>query len=212
MKNYDKFKQVNNDFFDKLIKQSTDEHTAVGQSRISHEKRFKKMLDIGDLRGKSVLDVGCGLGAFYSFLNQNDIKSDYYGIDINEKMLEGASKKYSEIANRFSRVDLVEEVMGQEFDYSISIGPLNLLIDEETNYQMTFKLMDGLFKHSKIGCALSMTSIHSKVKDNDTFFFDPKVIVNHAEKMCNNYRLDHSYLPHDFTIFCYKDDFYSSFK
>jgi SAM-dependent methyltransferase len=208
MKNYNKFKQVNNDFFDKLINGSTDEHSAVGQSKASHEKRFKKMLEIGDLDGSKILDVGCGLGAFYSFAASNNIKTDYYGIDINEKMLEGAREKYPQIKDRFSRVDLVEETINDTFDYCISVGPLNLLIDEETNYQMTYKLIDGLFKHARIGCALSMTSSLSRVKDKDTFFFDPKLIIAHVEKFCNNYRLDHSYLPHDFTIFCYKDNFY----
>jgi SAM-dependent methyltransferase len=211
MKNYDKFKQVNNDFFDKLINQSTDEHTAVGQSRISHEKRFKKMLDIGDLRDKSVLDVGCGLGAFYSFLNENNIKSDYYGVDINEKMLNTARNNYPKMADKFKNIDIIESNIEQEFDYSISIGPLNLNMDEKTNYEMTFKLVDSLFKCSKIGFALSMTSIMSKKKNEDTFYYDPTLITNHISKYCNNYRIDHSYLPHDFTVFCYKDDFYSSF-
>jgi cyclopropane fatty-acyl-phospholipid synthase-like methyltransferase len=211
MQDYDKYKEKNNTFFDKLISESADEHLAVGQSKISHEKRFLKMLDSGDLHNKNLLDVGCGLGAFYSFLKLKNISVNYTGYDINEKMLQGARDGHPEIADKFKNVDIIENVIENQFDYSISVGPLNLNMDEKTNYEMTFKLLDSLFKCSKIGFALSMTSVMSRKKNNDTFYYDPTLIVNHISKYCNNYRIDHSYLPHDFTIFCYKDDFYSSF-
>jgi len=211
MQNYNKYKEKNNAFFDRLINESTDEHLAVGQSKISHEKRFLKMLDIGDLRNKSLLDVGCGLGAFYSFLKLRNISVNYVGYDVNEKMLQGARNSHPEISDKFKNIDVIENAVENEFDYSISVGPLNLNMDEKTNYEMTYKLLDSLFKCSKIGFALSMTSIMSRKKNDDTFYYDPTLIINHISKYCNNYRIDHSYLPHDFAIFCYKDDFYSSF-
>jgi SAM-dependent methyltransferase len=194
------------------MSESKDEHVAVGQSKISHEKRFRKMLDIGDLSGKKVLDVGCGLGAFYAYTQSKGIETDYHGFDINEMMLEGARKNYPELAERFRKTDIIEERLSEKFDYIISVGPLNLFLDEKTNYDMTFKLMDNMFEYALTGFALSMTSVLSRKKNNDTFYYDPELIIKHISKYCNNYRIDHSYLPHDFTIFCYKDDFYSSFK
>lgn len=211
MGDYKKYKEINNDFFDKLINGSSDEHLAVGQSKISHQKRFLKMLDIAELQNTKLLDVGCGLGAFYAFLKIKNINVDYYGFDINEKMLEGAKTNYPEISDRFKNIDIIENAIEDEFDYTISVGPLNLNLDEKTNYEMTFRLLDGLFKCSKKGFALSMTSVLSRKKNNDTFYYDPKLIIEHVSKYCNNYRVDHSYLPHDFTVFCYKDDFYNSF-
>jgi SAM-dependent methyltransferase len=210
MQNYNSYKEKNNAFFDKLINDAADEHSAIGNSKASHEKRFLKILDIGDLRNKNVLDVGCGLGAFYSFLKLKNISVNYVGYDINEKMLTAASRNYPEIADKFKNVDVIENVIKDEFDYSISVGPLNLNMDKQTNYEITFKLLDSLFKLSKIGFALSMTSIMSRKKDDNTFYYDPSLIVNHISKYCNNYRIDHSYLPHDFTVFCYKDFFYNT--
>lgn len=116
------------------------------------------------MRNKNVLDVGCGLGAFYSFLKLKNISVNYVGYDINEKMLTAASRNYPEIADKFKNVDVIENVIKDEFDYSISVGPLNLNMDKQTNYEITFKLLDSLFKLSKIGFALSMTSIMSRKK------------------------------------------------
>ena len=211
MDNYNKYKEINYNFFDKLINKSSDEHLAVGQSKISHEKRFLKILDLGNFQNSKILDVGCGLGAFYAFLKEKQIMIDYTGYDINEKMLEGAKANYPEIAERFKHIDIIDTAIENEFDYSISVGPLNLNMDEKTNYEMTFKLLDNLFKCSKKGFALSMTSILSRKKNEATFYYDPKMIIEHISKYCNNYRIDHSYLPHDFTVFCYKDNFYDSF-
>jgi len=209
MKNYTNYKQINNIFFDKLIEQSKDEHSSVGQSSLSHEKRMNKILELGDFNEKKLLDVGCGLGSFYGFLQKHSINLDYTGYDINSKMLEGAKSSYSFIKDRFKKIDIIEENINENFDYAVSIGPLNLFLDEETNYAMTFKMLDNMFKLVKIGCAFSMTSLLSKKQSKDTFYYDPEKIVKHISKYCNNYRLDHSYLPHDFTIFCYKDDFYT---
>jgi len=211
MSNYNKYKEKNNIFFDKLINESHDEHSAIGNSKSSHEKRFSKILDLGNFQNSKILDVGCGLGAFYTFLKEKKIIIDYTGYDINEKMLEGAKANKPEISERFKNIDIIETAIENAFDYSISVGPLNLNMDEKTNYEMTFKLLDNLFKCSKKGFALSMTSILSRKKNEDTFYYDPKIIIEHIAKYCNNYRIDHSYLPHDFTVFCYKYNFYDSF-
>lgn len=210
MNNYNKYKEINNRFFDELVNQAADEHLAVGQSKLSHEKRLNKMLEIGNLSGKKLLDVGCGLGAFYTHAKKSGIDLDYTGFDINEAMLEGARKNNPAISSSFKKIDIIEEKVSETYDYVISVGPLNLFLDNETNYTMTFKMMDSMFNICKTGFALSMTSIHSRKKNNDTFYYDPEVITRHISKYCNNFRLDHSYLPHDFTIFCFRSDFYNS--
>ena len=55
----------------------------VGQlSPEGQQFRFEKLIQIGDLRGCRVLDLGCGLGDLYPFLLKRFDKIDYTGIDI----------------------------------------------------------------------------------------------------------------------------------
>ncbi|RLE43238.1 class I SAM-dependent methyltransferase, partial [Candidatus Woesearchaeota archaeon] len=51
--------------------------------------RFKMVCEVGDLNGKSVLDMGCGFGALLDFFKQEGIQvKEYVGWDINPKIVE----------------------------------------------------------------------------------------------------------------------------
>ena len=53
--------------------------------RIYHVKLLREHL--GDLRGKRVLDVGCGKGRFLRILREQEPRMDLWGLDISEEML-----------------------------------------------------------------------------------------------------------------------------
>ncbi len=53
--------------------------------RIYHVKLIREHL--GDLRGKRVLDVGCGKGRFARALREQEPAAEIWGLDISEEML-----------------------------------------------------------------------------------------------------------------------------
>jgi ubiquinone/menaquinone biosynthesis C-methylase UbiE len=53
--------------------------------RIYHVKLIREHL--GDLRGKRVLDVGCGKGRFARIFHEQDPSAEIWGLDISEEML-----------------------------------------------------------------------------------------------------------------------------
>lgn len=209
----EKFEQANQhslDFFSRLIAQKGDEHHTVGYSKISHLRRYEKMLAIGDLHGKSILDIGCGLAGFYSFLQEQGIEADYYGIDINPKMIELARERHPGIRDHFEVFDIIGHDYHRKFDYCIAIGILNLNFANSVNNDMNLALMKQMARHTEIGFAVSMTSTLTRNPTPDTFYFDAQTIIQQALTLTNRYKLDHSYLPNDFTIYCYLGDFFSN--
>lgn len=62
-----------------------------------------KLIELMKLNGaKSVLDIGCGAGAFYSLLTDNDLSVRYKGVDASAAQVKRATKLYGE---RFEVMD-----------------------------------------------------------------------------------------------------------
>lgn len=206
---YDEVVKKNVEYFTQTLEDFKDEHLAVAQSRLSHLKRFEKMLELGDFNGKSLLDVGCGIGGFYGFLAEKKIDCRCTGIDINEKMILKAKERYPANADHFFVFDIIKEKWDRTFDYVISVGPLNLEFSPGLNMEMTMRLIQAMYETAAIGSAVSMTSALTKKPAAGTFYYDPALILTETSRFCTNIRIDHTYLPHDFTLFCFKKDLYS---
>jgi SAM-dependent methyltransferase len=208
MMSYDKVKEKNLRYFTGLLKESADEHYVVAQSGISHRKRFEKILELGDFNHKTLLDVGCGIGGFWDFLREKKIDCIYSGVDINPQMIETAQKKHPQIKDRFFVFDILEDQLKRSFDYVIANGPLNLQFESTLNMQMTLRLMQQMFQLADSGMAITMTSSLTRKPAPGTFYYNPVDILKETAAFCANVRLDHTYLPHDFTVFCYKKNLY----
>ena len=64
----------------------------------SQRIRFKILAEMGDFNNKSVLDVGCGFGDFYTFLREQNIHpAKYCGIDISENYVKNAIKRIEQL-------------------------------------------------------------------------------------------------------------------
>jgi SAM-dependent methyltransferase len=205
---YKKVKEKNLTYFSGLLDESGDEHYVVAQSEISHRKRFEKILELGDFNNKTLLDVGCGIGGFFDFLKEKGINCHYSGVDINPRMIETAQKKHPDIKDKFFVFDIIEDNLDRPFDYVIANGPLNLKFEPGMNMDMTMRLIQAMVNLAKTGIAVTMTSALTRKPSPGTFYYHPLEILAETVKFCANIRFDHTYLPHDFTLFCYKKDLY----
>jgi 2-polyprenyl-3-methyl-5-hydroxy-6-metoxy-1,4-benzoquinol methylase len=57
--------------------------------------RFNLLANVDDLSGATILDLGSGLGDFYGFLLEKDIKVNYTGYDLSPDLVELAKKTVS---------------------------------------------------------------------------------------------------------------------
>ena len=195
------------EYYSNLITEYGSDLKSVGQSEISQTKRFDKIIEIGDLNNKSILDVGCGLGSFFNFLMEKSIDAYYWGFDITPEMIRIAKKNHPEIEENYQVVDFLNEDITTKYDYVVSLGALNLPMSGR-NISIAIEFINKMYNICNIGMAISMTSSFTKKPNNKTFYFEPNIIVEKVGKFCQNLKLDHSYLPHDFTLFCYKKGLY----
>jgi len=84
-----------------------------------------------DLKNKTILDVGCGLGAFIKYCSDKNITPEAYGFDLelNSQLAEGKYK------NHLVKGDFTKEIPFQDkkFDYILAYSSLESLFLEENN-------------------------------------------------------------------------------
>lgn len=75
-----------------------------------------------DLKGKKILDLGCGEGEFVKYCLKNGLTSEAYGLDINPENLP------AEYGDHFSKKSFEELPPEKKFDLIVSVGALSNLI------------------------------------------------------------------------------------
>lgn len=198
---YDEFEKIK--FFGKLLKKYKNGWKAVGYGhRESQTIRFKVLTQIADLNHKTVLDVGCGLGHLVSFFERNKIKVEYTGYDIIKKFIEKASKLYPE--KRFEVKNIMEKIPDEKFDYVLACGVLNIPIGHNEEYIR--ELIKRMFSMCNEGVAINMLSSYADYYDPKCYYYSPEKILEWVLKKVSRWTvLRHDYLPHDFTLYIYKE-------
>lgn len=191
------------EYYEGKLRKFTQHHKISGYgSKESQTIRFKVVTEIGDLRNKSICDVGCGIGKLVDYLKEKNLKLEYTGYDISERIIEKARELHPNYD--FEVRNILENMPRQRFDYVFSVG-LNFKIRD--NVQFMKELIRRMFKMTKTGAAVSMLSCHvapDYINEND-FYYDPKLFLDWClREVSTRCILRHDYLPHDFTLYIYK--------
>jgi SAM-dependent methyltransferase len=88
--------------------------------------RFDAFLADHDLQGKSVLDLGCGLGHFYAHLRRRGIAVEYLGYDLSPAMIQQCRARFPD--QRFESGDFLSYQPASRFDYSVAFGIHNIRV------------------------------------------------------------------------------------
>lgn len=194
-------------FFNNSLNFFGDRPEAVRWTSKGQVMHYEAMLDIGDIRGSSILDFGCGKGDFYGFLMDRDIEVNYTGFDINKNLINLARKKYPEVD--FRVFDIEREELKDDFDFVFLCGVFNLRVEGLEDYVKSTLIK--LFKHSKKGLAFNALSAYNPKKDFELLYLKPEEIFSFAiENLSPFVSLRHDRIPYDFTLFVYRDRNYKA--
>ena len=179
------------------------DHRGLGfGNRSSQEKRFEALLGLGDFDGSRVLDVGCGFGDFLAFLLERGIEPVYTGLDICEPMIERCNDRFGASEGRFIAGDALEYVPDEHYDYVVASGLFGL--DAMGARERIRSTVERLFAHARIGAAMNFLSTRSPRPVEGRIYIDPCRALEAALDLTPAARIDHSYLPNDFTLYLYK--------
>lgn len=130
-----------------------------------------------ELRGKKVLEIGCGSGYLFDHIRRNDIPVDYVGSDVNQHMVSHCRDKYPE-ARWVQLNELPYPYAGDEFDVVLIWNVIHHLNDyadvlgllsEATRIGARVIMFEPLQSNPRLLRALK--SLHWKITDGGKYYF-----------------------------------------
>lgn len=177
-----------------------DIRTLASGSPEHQRLRFSLLTEIMKSEGCSILDLGCGFGDLYGFLNERGIKVDYIGYDINPKLIERARKKYP--AGRFECKD-IQKGDFPVFDYILSTSSFNNRY--ENNYEFVADIIRRCFRHALKGVAIDFLTSYVDYSSSEAFYYEPERVFNICKQITKRVCLRHDYPLFEFMVYLYPD-------
>ncbi len=163
--------------------------------------RFEELVKIGDLSGAKVLEVGCGIGDFYGFLNSKFSDLQYTGIDIVPEIIDVAKKRFPEIS--FECRDVLAEPLTEDYDYVLISGVFNNAIPQHTEFLQA--LTEESFKHCKIALGFNFISTYVNFSESAFAYHNPMEVLQYCiDNLSKKVSLFHHYKRTDVCVFVYK--------
>ena len=150
----------------------------------------------------SLIDVGCGYGAYLEFLASRFEGVSYRGIDVSEEMVLAAQRRQ---ANRKNARFLCASNPGESADYVVASGIFNVRMGRSDGEWWTYlkDTLDVLDGSSRSGFAFNcLTSYSDADKMRDYLYYaDPCAVFDYCKRhYSRNVALLHDYQLYEFTI------------
>lgn len=174
-------------------------------SRRSQEERFEILSQIGNLRSRSILDVGCGLGDLYPWLRRRTAAGEYRGVDISPAMVELARRNHPRADFRVQHIAEPKPSPARpRYDYVMASGIFNRKVPHHERYVRD--MVTRMFALCRRGVAFNIMSRHADFKSPSEYYADPGALLGFCLSLSRRVVLRHDYMPHDFTIYLYREE------
>ena len=160
--------------------------------------RFEVLFRGFDPRGKTILDIGCGLGDLVSWLDQRtngDFR--YIGVDIAEKLIRDARTKHNPAKTNFILGDALSPRL-PEVDISVLSGALSYKVDGLENYARS--TLQNMYELSKEAVSVNFLTAYVDYEVDKNQHYQPEVVFAWAKQLSMRVNLIHDYPLYEFTI------------
>ena len=167
-------------------------------SEQSQRQRFEVLFRGLNPKGKTILDVGCGLGDLIPFLeSQTDGNFNYIGIDIAEKLVDDARLTYGHAGRVFHAGDIFSTTV-PPIDIAVLSGALSLKVPGIEEYANA--TMKRMFELSREAACLNFLTKYVDFELEKNQHYQPELIFSNAKKISRRVNLLHDYPLYEFTV------------
>jgi SAM-dependent methyltransferase len=185
-------------YTDRLQRFGEDARTLGWASRADQWARFAAAARATSFADRSLLDIGCGLGDFRVFLEeQGERFTSYAGVDINDALLDVARRRFAD--SRFERRNVVTEPFPEPVcDVALMLGLVNFRLTDLDNYAYAARAIDAGFAACREALVVDMLSdrrVPEYPAEDMVFYFDPARMLAMALERTPHVDVQHSYAP-----------------
>ncbi len=181
-------------------------HRGIGYNhRQSQLKRFEALCELGAFHQRRLFDVGCGFGDFLEFLRQKGVRPYYSGIDLCEEMISCCRSRFAvrpELNCHFELGDALEHHPPEPYEYVVASGLFGL--ESQNVHERIAPTLERLFSWCTEGLAVNFLSQWSPKRTEGRAYVEPARMLELARSLTPAVRLNHQYLPNDFTLYLYR--------
>jgi SAM-dependent methyltransferase len=184
---------------DKAAHSSTD-CERVEWSRRGQLMRFETFLDSHDVRGKAILDVGCGVGDLFEHLRTRGAECEYVGFDLSPAMIVRCRERFPGVP--FESGNFLGWNPRRSFDYVVSIGIHNIRIPQGA--ALLRECMRRQFEMCTQAAYLSLLTDRYQGFAPHIQAWRAEEVLTAALEITPYVALRHDYLPNDFSVALYR--------
>lgn len=195
------------ELYSRNIRQYGAQSRAVGWStEEGHKLRFDKLAYVlhGARSGFTLNDLGCGYGAFYTYLVENGYElGAYFGYDISADMLEKARQNIDAANARF----IHHFELTTEADFSVAGGTFNVKAgaSQQSWQEHIVASLDMMHERSRIGYSFNLLTKYVDWEEDGLFYGDPAFYFNYCKGHHGcRVALLHDYPLYEWTIVAFK--------
>jgi SAM-dependent methyltransferase len=199
----DDFERISS-FYDELAAEHHTGPLALDYGSVASQlRRFAVLSQVVDFSGRRVLDVGCGLADYADYLQGRFADVEYEGIDLSPALIEHARERRPDLNLRVANV-LDDEIEGP-YDVVHALGIFYLLGDDAP--EIMRRLIKRMWNLARVAVAISALSTWAPERYEQEFQADPAETLAFCRSLSPTpwIVLRHDYMPHDFTLFLYRE-------
>jgi len=191
-------KRIRDHYLPLLAKHGATFRAVDWGSSQGQKNRFQVLLAVGDLLNASILDIGCGVGHLVEYLTEIEYQGDYIGIDTLTEMVMAARERFPNW--QFQEGDILTSEIIWKSDYVLGSGLFTF-----SDQKLMEVIIQAMFNACNQAVAFNALSVWSDHKESGEFYADPLTTVEFCHSVTPWVVLRHDYMPHDFTIYMYKE-------
>jgi SAM-dependent methyltransferase len=195
--------------YDQLVTDATDDRAAVGwRTSFAQDVAFLTLTRVDGFEdGARILDVGCGLGGLFGFLEKAGRKVNYTGVDISEKMVAGARERHP--GGRFEVRDILRSPPRDRYDFVFCSGALAMKIAHQQEY--LHDMIATMYGLADVALAFNLLSAYAYVTRPklqatavDVVYEWPSRVLEFCKTQSEHVSLSHDADAGVFSVFVYR--------